>query len=212
MAINLRILCAPLLMSILTLGLSGIAQSATESVINGKDLATATFAGGCFWCVESDFDKVQGVVSTTSGYTGGEKKNPNYEEVSAGGTGHAEAVQIVYDPKKISYAELLKVFWRNVDPLDAQGQFCDKGDQYRAGIFYHNDEQKQLAGQSKAALEKSARFKQPIVTKIVPATQFYPAEEYHQDFHNKNPLRYKFYRFNCGRDQRLEKIWGKEKN
>ncbi|MEO7558402.1 MAG: peptide-methionine (S)-S-oxide reductase MsrA [Gammaproteobacteria bacterium] len=196
-------------MSLLSLGLFGIAQGTTEPTENGKDLATATFAGGCFWCVESDFDKVQGVVSTTSGYTGGEKKNPNYTEVSAGGTGHAEAVQIVYDPKKISYAELLKVFWRNVDPLDAQGQFCDKGDQYRAEVFYHNDEQKQLAGQSKAALEKSARFKQPIVTKIVPATQFYPAEEYHQDFHNKNPLRYKFYRFNCGRDQRLEDLWGK---
>lgn len=194
----------------LPVGLSGMAHGAVEPA-DAKGLAIATFAGGCFWCMESDFDKVPGVVSTTSGYTGGQKNNPNYKEVSAGGTGHAEAVQIGYDPKKISYAELLNVFWNNIDPLDGQGQFCDKGDQYRSGIFYHNDEQKQLAEQSKAALEKSARFKQPLETKIVLATQFYPAEEYHQDFHSKNPVRYNFYRLNCGRDARLEELWGEKK-
>jgi len=210
MPIKLRSILAAVIICTMSFGLSGIAHGAAETTDDAKGLATATFAGGCFWCVESDFDKVPGVVSTTSGYTGGQKKNPNYDEVSAGGTGHAEAVKIVYDPKKISYAELLNVFWNNIDPLDGQGQFCDKGDQYRAGIFYHNNEQKQLAEQSKAALEKSARFKQPFATRIVLATQFYPAEEYHQDFHNKNPLRYNFYRFNCGRDARLEKLWGQK--
>ena len=173
----------------------------------GQDLAKATFAGGCFWCMEPPYDKLEGVVSTTSGYIGGKTPNPTYEKVSAGGTGHAEAIQIVYDPKKVSYEKLLEVFWRNIDPADASGQFCDKGNQYRSGIFFHSEEQKRLAEQSKASLEKSKPFK--FTTGIVPATEFYAAEEYHQDYYQKNPLRYKFYRSRCGRDQRLEQLWGK---
>ena len=172
--------------------------------------ATATFAGGCFWCMEPPFDELDGVVSTTSGYTGGHKANPTYEEVTAGGTGHFEAVQVVYDPAKISYERLLKVYWRNVDPTDAGGQFCDRGDSYRTAIFYHGDRQKRAAEQSKAALDRSKPFEQPIVTPIVAAAEFYPAEEYHQDYYRKNPLRYKFYRYSCGRDQRLEALWGKQ--
>jgi peptide-methionine (S)-S-oxide reductase len=171
-------------------------------------LAKATFAGGCFWCMEPPFDKLEGVVSTTSGYTGGQKKNPTYQEVSAGGTGHTEAVQVVYDPNKIGYEKLLEVFWRNVDPLDPKGQFCDKGNQYRTGVFYHDERQRELAEASKRALENSGRLKSPIVTQIVPASEFYPAEAYHQDYYQKNPVRYKFYRLNCGRDQRLEQLWG----
>jgi len=170
----------------------------------------AIFAGGCFWCVESDFDKVPGVISTTSGYIGGTKVNPTYEQVSSGGTGHAESVKIVYDPKRVTYEKLLYVFWRNVDPLTKDGQFCDFGHQYRTAIFYVNDEQKRLAEASKAALEKSGRFKRPIVTEITKAGPFYPAETYHQDYYKKNPVRYNFYRFNCGRDARLDDLWGKE--
>jgi peptide-methionine (S)-S-oxide reductase len=180
----------------------------TDPAAAQTTLAKATFAGGCFWCMEPPFDKLEGVVSTTSGYTGGRKKNPTYQEVSAGGTGHTEAVQVVYDPNKISYEKLLEVFWRNVDPLDPKGQFCDKGNQYRTGIFYHDEKQRELAEASKRALEKSGRLKSPIVTQIVPASEFYPAEAYHQDYYQKNPVRYKFYRLNCGRDQRLEKLWG----
>ena len=174
-----------------------------------ENLAKATFAGGCFWCMEPPYDKLEGVISTTSGYIGGTKPNPTYEEVSAGGTGHAEAVEVLYDPKKISYAELLDVFWPNVDPTTPDRQFCDKGYQYRTAIFYHNEEQEKLAKDSKAAIEKKKAFAEPVVTEIVMATEFYPAEEYHQDFYQKNPFRYKFYRFNCGRDQRLEELWGK---
>jgi len=170
----------------------------------------AIFAGGCFWCVESDFDKVPGVISTTSGYTGGAKVNPSYEEVSSGGTGHAESVKVVFDPKQVTYEKLLYVFWRNVDPLTKEGQFCDFGTQYRTAIFYVNDEQKRLAEASKAALEASGRFKRPIVTEITKAGPFYPAETYHQDYYKKNPVRYNFYRFNCGRDARLDELWGKE--
>jgi peptide-methionine (S)-S-oxide reductase len=170
--------------------------------------ALATFAGGCFWCMEPPYDKLDGVLATTSGYTGGDKVDPTYEEVSAGGTGHAEAVQITYDPARISYEQLLDVFWRNVDPLDAGGQFCDRGDQYRTAIFVHGDEQRRLADASKQALVDSGRFEQPIVTEIVEAGPFYPAEDYHQDYYQKNPLRYKFYRWNCGRDQRLAEVWG----
>jgi peptide-methionine (S)-S-oxide reductase len=169
--------------------------------------ATATFAGGCFWCVEADFDKVEGVLSTTSGYTAGHLANPTYSQVSAGGTGHTEAVQIVYDPAKVTYQKLLDVFWRNHDPLTRNRQFCDGGDQYRAGIFFHDAEQKRLAEASKAAAQ--GRLKQPVVTEITAAATFYPAEDYHQDYYLKNPVRYKFYRFNCGRDKRLEEIWGK---
>jgi peptide-methionine (S)-S-oxide reductase len=172
--------------------------------------AVAIFAGGCFWCVEADFDKVPGVLSTTSGYIGGTKTNPTYEQVSSGGTGHAEAVKIVYDPQAVTFQRLLYVFWRNIDPLTKSGQFCDFGPQYRSAIFYLNDEQKRLAESSKAEIEKSGRFKRPIVTEIVPAGAFYPAEAYHQDYYKNNPVRYNFYRFNCGRDARLEELWGKE--
>lgn len=173
--------------------------------------ATAIFAGGCFWCVEEAFDAVDGVVSTMSGYIGGMKPRPTYAQVSAGGTGHAEAVQIVYDPAKVSYEKLLDVFWRNIDPLQKDAQFCDHGDQYRSAIFYVNDEQKRLAEASKTALETSERLKGPIVTQIVPATPFYNAEDYHQDYHQRNPLRYKFYKYNCGRAQRLKELWGEAK-
>ncbi len=172
-----------------------------------RQSATATFAGGCFWCMEPPFDKLEGVQSTTSGYIGGRTPNPTYEQVSAGGTGHTEAVQIVYDPTRVTYEKLLDVFWQNVDSLDAGGQFCDRGDQYRTGIFAHSDEQKRLAEQSKVSV--TARLKKPVVTEIVTAGQFYPAEGYHQDYYKKNPVRYKLYRWNCGRDQRLEKLWGK---
>ena len=168
----------------------------------------ATFAGGCFWCVEADFDKVKGVISTTSGYTGGRTENPTYEQVSHGGTGHAEAVEIAYDLAQVSYDKLLDVFWHNIDPLAKDRQFCDVGDQYRTAIFYHDDEQRAAAERSKALVQ--GRFKQPIQTQIVAAGPFYKAEDYHQDYYLKNPIRYKFYRFNCGRDARLEELWGKK--
>ena len=173
-----------------------------------RRLERATFAGGCFWCMEPPFDALPGVTSVTSGYTGGHKKDPTYEEVSAGGTGHAESIQVVYDPEKISYAKLLEVFWRNIDPTTKDRQFCDLGNQYRSAIFYHDPTQKQLAEESKRALEKEERFQGKIVTEIVPASEFYPAEEYHQKYYFKNPIRYKFYRYNCGRDQRLRELWG----
>jgi len=172
--------------------------------------ATAIFAGGCFWCVEADFDKVTGVISTTSGYTGGQKTNPTYEQVSAGDTGHVEAVQVVYDPKRVTYDRLLAVFWRNVDPITADAQFCDHGKQYRSAIFVGSQEERALAEASKAALEASGRFTKPIVTEIVAASTFYPAEMYHQDYYIKNPLKYKFYRTTCGRDARLKELWGDE--
>jgi peptide-methionine (S)-S-oxide reductase len=172
-------------------------------------LATAIFAGGCFWCMEPPFDKLPGVVSTTSGYIGGRTKNPTYEQVSAGTTGHTEAVQIVYDPAKVSYQKLLEVFWRNIDPTTPNAQFCDHGSQYRSGIFYLGEEQQRLASASRQTLERSKPFREPIVTEITAATTFYAAEDYHQDYYKKNPLRYKFYRANCGRDNRLEQLWGK---
>jgi peptide-methionine (S)-S-oxide reductase len=171
-------------------------------------LAQATFAGGCFWCMEQPFDKLEGVVSTTSGYTAGTVAKPTYEAVSSGRTGHTEAVQIVYDPAKVSYDRLLYVFWRNVDPFDARGQFCDKGSQYRPGIYFHDDEQRRLAEASLRELQ--GRFKDPIAVEIAPATAFYAAEDYHQDYYQKNPARYRFYRFGCGRDGRLKQVWGKE--
>ena len=172
-------------------------------------VAKATFAGGCFWCMEPPFDKLEGVVSTTSGYIGGHTINPTYEAVSAGGTGHAEAVEISYDPDRISYAKLLEVFWRNIDPTVRNRQFCDVGDQYRGAIFYHDAEQRRLAEQSREALARTKPFPQPIVTEIVAAGAFTPAEAYHQDYYLKNPVRYKLYRYSCGRDQRLEELWGK---
>ena len=168
----------------------------------------ATFAGGCFWCMEQPYDELPGVISVTSGYTGGQKKNPSYEEVSAGGTGHAEAVQVVYDPSKVSYEKLLDIFWHNIDPTVKDRQFCDKGNQYRSGIFYHDEEQRRVALQSKKALEAGKPFKEPIVTEIVAASAFYPAEQYHQKYYKKNPIRYKYYRTTCGRDKRLRELWG----
>ncbi|HEX9464741.1 MAG TPA: peptide-methionine (S)-S-oxide reductase MsrA [Alphaproteobacteria bacterium] len=173
--------------------------------------ATAIFAGGCFWCEEAVFDSVNGVVSVTSGYTGGTKENPTYEEVSAGGTGHAESVRVVFDPAKITYENLLDLFWRNVDPLTANAQFCDHGNQYRSAIFTTDDTQKRLAEDSKRTIERSGRFDQKIVTEIIPASKFWPAEEYHQKYHVKNPVRYNYYRYACGRDRRLEELWGPKK-
>lgn len=168
---------------------------------------TAYFAGGCFWCVESDFDKVKGVLSTTSGYMGGDVPNPTYKEVSRGGTGYVEMVKVVYDPSQISYRDLLTVYWKNIDPTTDQGQFCDKGSQYRPIIFYDNEKQKELAEESKQQIIAENKVK-PVLVEILPAKTFYPAEEYHQNYYKKNPLRYKFYRFNCGRDKRLKQLWG----
>ena len=173
-------------------------------------METAVFAGGCFWCVESDFDKMPGVSKTTSGYIGGHKENPTYIEVSSGKTGHTEAVEVVYDPARISYKELTDYFWQTIDPTVKDQQFCDHGEQYRTGVFYNSPQQQMDAEQSKRDIEKNKPFKQAIVTEITKATTFYPAEEYHQDYYTKNPLRYKFYRFNCGRDSRLEQLWGKK--
>ncbi|MEP2827492.1 peptide-methionine (S)-S-oxide reductase MsrA [Parvibaculum sp.] len=194
----------------LVLAFSALAGMASAGMAAPDDRATAIFAGGCFWCMEPPFDKTEGVISTTSGYIGGTLDNPTYEQVSAGGTGHAEAVKIVYDPSKVRYDELLHLFWRNVDPLRKDAQFCDTGHQYRSAIFYLDDEQKKLAEESKQELEKSGRFSQPVVTEIAKAGPFYPAEKYHQDYYLKNPNRYAFYRWNCGRDQRLEQLWDDE--
>jgi peptide-methionine (S)-S-oxide reductase len=193
----------------LTTGLMVMASaaSAQQPAAQAPKPATAIFAGGCFWCIESDFDKVPGVISTTSGYIGGRTPNPTYQQVSSGGTGHAEAVEIVFDPAKVSYEKLLDVFWRSVDPLTKDAQFCDHGDQYRSAIFYLGNAQRQQAEKSKAVVQ--ARFKEPVQTEIAAAGTFYKAEDYHQDYHTKNPIRYKFYRFNCGRDARLQQLWGK---
>jgi peptide-methionine (S)-S-oxide reductase len=179
---------------------------ATSAVVQGN--AVATFAGGCFWCMEPPFDKLPGVLETTSGYTGGRKRNPTYEEVSAGSTGHTEAVQVRYDPTRISYDRLLEVFWRNIDPTVKDRQFCDVGSQYRAAIFVHDDAQRRAAEASRAALDRTKPFKQAIVTPIETAGDFWPAEEYHQDYYVKNPLRYSYYRTGCGRDRRLAELWG----
>ncbi len=187
---------------------AGEKPASTETA--AANLATATFASGCFWCTESDFDKVEGVVETISGYTGGKTKNPTYQEVGGGGTGHAEALQVKFDPAKVSYQKLLDYYWRHVDLLDGTGQFCDRGDQYRPAIFTHDEEQKRLAEASKVALEKSGRFDKPIAVQIVPASTFTPAEDYHQDYHNKNSLKYRYYRYGCGRDARLKQLWGDE--
>lgn len=191
----------------LALLLAGSLVSMALAVEN-PTLAKAAFAGGCFWCMEEAFEKVAGVTSVTSGYMGGRVEHPSYEQVSAGGTGHAEAVEVLYDPQKVSYAKLLEAFWHNVDPVTANAQFCDHGSQYRAVIFYQTDAEKRLAEESKRTIEQSKRFAQPIVTELVMASQFYPAEDYHQDFYKKNPIRYKFYKYNCGRAQRLEELWG----
>ncbi|MGZ8479840.1 MAG: peptide-methionine (S)-S-oxide reductase MsrA [Candidatus Binatia bacterium] len=179
------------------------------AVPGSAQTAKATFAGGCFWCMEPPFDELEGVISTTSGYISGKTKNPTYEQVSTGTTGHTEALQVVYDPKKITYDKLLEVFWRNIDPLAANGQFCDLGSQYRSGIFYHDGNQKSAAEKSKKSIQ--TRFKQPVATEITAATVFYPAEDYHQDYYKKNPVRYKLYSHGCGRAQRLEEVWGAAK-
>jgi peptide-methionine (S)-S-oxide reductase len=173
-----------------------------------QSTAKATFAGGCFWCVESDFDKLPGVISTTSGYTGGKVANPSYEQVSSKSTGHAEAVEIVYDPSKVSYEQLLQHYWHNIDPTVKDQQFCDHGSPYRTVIFAHDQAQLKAAEASRTALEKTTPFKEPIVTEIVMAGPFYPAEDYHQDYYKKNPVRYQFYRTSCGRDARLKQLWG----
>lgn len=188
--------------------MGGVRTARGEAGGVGQGLEKATFAGGCFWCMQPPFDALPGVVSTTVGYTGGSKKNPTYEEVSAGGTGHAESIEVLFDPRRVSYRQLLAVFWHNIDPLTADGQFCDYGHQYRTAIFYHNESQRREAEAAKRALEKARGWK--IVTAIEPAGPFYPAEEYHQKYYQKNPFRYRFYRFNCGRDRRLKELWGAE--
>jgi peptide methionine sulfoxide reductase msrA/msrB len=206
-----------LLAAVLALIIGGCQKS--DIVQEGKsnmaekvaNIHIATFAGGCFWCVEADFEKVPGVVKVVSGYTGGQKENPTYEEVSSGRTGHVEAVQVYYDSSRITYEELLEFFWRHIDPTDAGGQLVDRGPQYRSVIFYHNEEQKKLAEKSKEALSRSGKFTKPIVTEIVKFMRFYEAEDYHQDYYKKNPLRYKYYRYGSGRDPFLEKAWGREK-
>jgi methionine-S-sulfoxide reductase len=180
--------------------------------LNNPHYQTATFAGGCFWCMEPPYDDLEGIVSTIVGYTGGQKPNPTYEEVCTGKTGHAEAVQIVFDSTKISYEDLLQVFWRNINPTDPYGQFADKGSQYRTAIFYHNEKQKELAEKSKRELDASGKFDSPIVTEIVPAQEFYAAEDYHQEFYRNHPLRYSSYKMGSGRAGFLKKVWGEEKN
>ena len=198
------IACAAALgIAALTAAPEGRAQGAAA------DTETAVFAGGCFWCVEEAFDEVTGVVETVSGYTGGHVENPTYEQVSGKSTGHKEAVRVRYDPARASYADLLDVFWRNVDPFDPHGQFCDKGDSYKSAIFVEGEAQRKLAEASKQAVEK--RFGQPVATEVEPASAFWPAEDYHQDYHNTNPLAYKFYKWNCGRAQRLQEVWGPAK-
>jgi peptide methionine sulfoxide reductase msrA/msrB len=188
--------------------------SKEDEMVDKKSAGTlekATFAGGCFWCMEPPFQKLEGVLSVTPGYTGGNKKNPTYEQVCSGTTGHLEAIEIVFDPEKISYTDLLDVFWRQIDPTDSGGQFADRGHQYKTAIFYHDDRQKKLAEESRAALNSSGRFPRPVVTEIIPASEFYPAEKYHQDYYKKNPLRYKLYRQGSSRDSYLEKVWSSQK-
>ncbi|VAX27841.1 Peptide-methionine (S)-S-oxide reductase MsrA [hydrothermal vent metagenome] len=183
-------------------------MAGSKTSMANESVEIAVFAGGCFWCTEHDFDQVEGVISTTSGYIGGHTVDPTYQEISAGGTGHTEAVRIVFDHTRISYEKLLDIFWRSIDPTVENRQFCDQGNQYRSGIFYQNDQQKKLALASKEKLEKNKPFQAKIVTEITEGSEFYLAEKYHQDFHEKNPIRYKLYRFSCGRDQRLEALWG----
>lgn len=188
-------------------GLLAFAGLAFAAEPEEESRAEATFAGGCFWCMEPPFDKLDGVISTTSGYTGGSQADPTYEEVSSGRTGHTEAVRVVYDPSKIGYEELLEVFWHNIDPTVEDRQFCDRGSQYRSGIFYHDEEQKRLAEASRQEIVDSGRFER-VVTEVTELSAFYPAEDYHQDYYKKNPLRYKSYRYGCGRDRRLDQLWG----
>jgi peptide-methionine (S)-S-oxide reductase len=199
---------------VVAVGVARIGPTASAAPAANDDVGqyrSAIFAGGCFWCMEPPYDELDGVISTTSGYTDGQTPNPSYEAVSSGVTGHTEAVKVVYDPRRVSYERLIEVFWRNVDPTDALGQFCDRGSQYRTGVYYADDEQRRIAEQSKAALMEKRPFKEPIVTPIVAASTFYPAEEYHQDYYRKNPIRYKYYRNGCGRDRRLDQLWGESR-
>lgn len=198
------------LMSVVLAGLLAIAAGLDRSA-GAANLEKAVFAGGCFWCMEEAFEGVEGVVSVTSGYIGGTKADPSYEEVSSGSTGHAEAVEVLFDPARTNYPKLLEVFWRNIDPTTPDRQFCDRGSQYRSAIFTLTELQQRQAEESKRAVEQTKPFREPIVTQIVPATTFYPAEDYHQDFYKRNPIRYKFYKYNCGRVQRLEEVWGKSR-
>lgn len=188
----------------------GETLSPSSEAAGAETLRRATFAGGCFWCMEPPYDRLDGVVSTTSGYAGGDVEDPSYEAVASGRTGHRESMQVVYDPDRVSYEELLEVFWRNVDPTDAGGQFCDRGHQYTTAIYYHDAEQRELAEASKRRLQESGRFEEPIVTPVESLEAFWPAEEYHQDFYREHPVRYKVYRFNCGRDRALNELWGEE--
>ncbi len=202
-----RVTVAVLLGGLCVLGQAQTAAKPATASAAGQT-AKAIFAGGCFWCVESDFDRVQGVLSTTSGYTGGKTANPSYEQVSSHTTGHAEAVEVAYDPAKVSYEQLVEFFWRTIDPTTKDRQFCDAGTPYRTAIFARDADQLRIATASRAALEKSKPFKDPIVTEVVLAGAFYPAEDYHQDYYLKNPVRYKFYRTSCGRDARVKELWG----
>lgn len=189
-----------------------VAQSTDESTSKDGKYAIATFAGGCFWCMEPPFDKLPGVIETISGYTGGHVKNPSYKEVTQGSTGHYEALQVTYDPAIVNYKTLLLTFWRNIDPLDDKGQFCDKGPQYKSAIFFHNKDQLEQAQQSLITMAENKKFSRAIATQIKPAKPFYPAEEYHQNYYQKNPVRYKYYRWGCKRDKRLKELWGDSEN
>lgn len=213
-ALAMRRVLIPFL-ALLTVACSGGVGGGSEAQTRqgtpaGARLDTAVFAGGCFWCVEEAFDAVDGVVSTTSGYTGGHVANPTYKQVSSGRTGHVEVVRVVYDRARVGYPELLNAFWRNVDPVTPNRQFCDAGEQYRSAIFYQDAEQRRLAESSREALAASGRFRQPIVTEVLPGAPFYAAEEYHQDYYRKNPLRYKYYKTSCGRARRLAELWGEK--
>lgn len=190
------------------LAAAALAVAIGAAPVAAEESATATFAGGCFWCTEADFEKVPGVLSVVSGYIGGSEDDASYETVSAGGTDHLEAVEIRFDSTRVSYPDLLRVFWRSVDPLDGDGQFCDRGAQYRPAVFFHGEAQQRQAEASLTELKRSGRFDQPIAVELRHATPFYPAEDYHQDYYRKNPVRYRIYRWNCGRDQRLAELWG----
>jgi methionine-S-sulfoxide reductase len=203
----MRVLSLCLMVFLLSLGQA----QAKEMMMNDQHLEKATFAGGCFWCMEPFLEKIKGVKSVTAGYTGGHTKNPTYEEVCSGTTGHAEAVEVVFDPAVVSYSKILQIVWYNIDPTAVNSQFADHGTQYRSAIFYHNEQQKRLAEESKKALETSGKFDQPIATEIVPASIFYPAEEYHQDYYKKSSVRYNAYHQASGRERFLDKIWGKER-
>ncbi len=200
--------CIALAAAVLAAAVSAQTPTPPPKSMAGPRVAVATFAGGCFWCMEPPFDKLDGVLSTISGYTGGTVQRPTYEQVSAGRTGHAEAVQVTYDPSKVSYEKLLDVFWHNIDPTVKDRQFCDIGSQYRSAIFVHDAEQRRAAEASKAALQRNKPFKGDVVTEIVDAGPFYPAEEYHQDYYLKNPIRYRYHRAGCGRDAKLKELWG----